>query len=422
MNEGIRSRRTFEKLLFAFVFASALAATGCSFYYRSDERHSTAYNLVTNLLISAEIPLSGLESNIHSVTTVWFVSGTATEVKTQYFARDGAQTPPSGPAATTQAAGSKSDGRLAASSRLGYVSDQSFNAVRAINLSDGSIVNTLQLPGTGSPLGIAITPDGKFLWVCEGLNPPSTSGSEIEIIDTSTFKIVGSIPLGPLVAATWIAMAPDGKTAYVTNNGLNHLGGSQAVNSILILDVAKRTVSGQILPPVINAQRGPDRASFDRLAVSPDGTLLYAQCYFGIAVFDTLTNTQVSPPPNSALPLPNISTFTVPGINPSNETRIVFHPNGTRAYFASDVCPAPNSNSACLAVMDTKTNLIADAVPLGSSSTTEPAGLSISSDGRYVVVKEFNSGDWIVVDTTTDTVVRRVPGGPQRYTIFFTTN
>src|SRR5262249_13882352 len=152
--------------------------------------------------------------------------------------------------------------------------------------------------------------------VCESLNPPGANASEIEIIDTSSRQVVRSIPLGPLIFAKWIAMAPDGKTAYVTNYGLGQLGTSGAVNSILIVDVATQKVTGQILPPLLNPQR-PEIGSpfFRRLAVSPDGTLLYAVSDLGIFVFDTLTNTQVNPPP-SAFALVNISTFNVPGVTP----------------------------------------------------------------------------------------------------------
>jgi len=72
--------------------------------------------------------------------------------------------------------------------------------------------------------------------------------------------------------------------------------------------------------------------------------------------------------------------------------------------------------------MNTRTNRIVDAVPIGPSRATAPGGLGISADGRYVVVKEFNSGDWIVVDTTTDQVAKRTPGQAQTETVFFTTN
>jgi DNA-binding beta-propeller fold protein YncE len=337
-------------------------------------------------------------------------------VQVQFFVPDGVAAPPGStpphsfglkPAATQVP-------------RTVYVTDQSFNAVRAMNILDGSILATVQLPGTGGPSGIAITPDGKFLWVCESLLPQGANASEIEIIDTASFQIVGSIPLGPKVVATYIAMTPDGSTAYVTNTGLVIQGdGSGAVNSILILDVASRKLNGQFLPPLLNPQRPTSgSAVFDRLAVSPDGTLLYATSAQGIFVFDTLTNTQVNPP-TSALAIVNISGFNVAGITPTPGGPIVLHPNGARAYFTSLLCPSPNASNICLAVMDTKTNLIVDAVPLGQSSTSRATGLGISPDGTWVAIKEFNSGNWIIVDTTLDKVVTRVPGQAQTSTIFF---
>jgi DNA-binding beta-propeller fold protein YncE len=336
----------------------------------------------------------------------------------QRTCRDSATSPPQQPQTSSNSAQQLSARAVASSSPLLYVTDSSSNSVVAIDPNSGAIQGVLQLPGTGAPLGIAITPDGKFLWVCEGLIPSNPNVTEIEIIDTSSLQIVSSIPLGPLVAATWIAMTPDGKTAYVTNYGLEDLGSSSgAVDSILIIDVASRKVTGQIMPPLINPQH-PEFGSiiFYRLAVSPDGTLLYAVSDPGIFVFDTLTHAQVNPPA-SALAIVNIPTFNVPGVNPRQDTRIVFHPNGTRAYYVSG-CPAPHGGDVCLAVMDTKTNLLIDAVTLGSGQTTEPTGIGISMDGGSVLVKEFNSGDIIPIDTVTDTVGTHTAGQPQADAIF----
>lgn len=337
----------------------------------------------------------------------------------QRTCRDAAQSPQQQSNTSPNSAQQLSVRAIASGLPLLYATDSSANSVVAINPKTGTIQSELQLPGTGAPLGIAITPDGKFLWVCEGLTPPNPNSTEIEIIDTSSFQIVSSIPLGPLIAATWIAMTPDGKTAYVTNYGLGHLGsGSSAVNSILIVDVASRKVTGQIMPPLINPQR-PEFGSvvFYRLAVSPDGTLLYAVTGPGIFVFDTLTNAQVNPP-QSALAIVNIPTFNVPGVTPQQDTRIVFHPNGERAYYVSG-CPAPHGGDACLAVMDTKTNLLIDTVTLGPGQTTLPTGIGISMDGGTVMVKEFNSGDIIPIDTVTDTVGTHVAGQAQADAIYF---
>jgi DNA-binding beta-propeller fold protein YncE len=374
----------------------------------------------------------GLESYVHSRTTKSvtleshvdprtseLVQTKEVTFKVDFFARDGA----TAPLAPVASGGPRLKAAAIQTAMTAYVTDQSFNAVRSINPLDGSILATVQLPANGSPVGLAVTPDGKFLWVCEGFLAPAANTSVIEIIDTATFQVAGSIPLGSKVAATYIAMTPDGSTAYVVNDGLVIQGdGSGAVNSILILDVASQKVTGQLLPPLINPQRPTfGSAVFDRIAISPDGTLLYATSSQGIFVFDTLTNTQINPP-SSALAIVNIPTFNVTGITPTPDEPILFHPNGARAYFTSVVCPSPNSSNSCLAVMDTKTNQIVDAVPLGPASTTHAGGLGISPDGTWVVVKEFSSGDWILIDTTTDKVVNRLPGESQTDTVFFKVN
>src|ERR1051325_10851625 len=341
-----------------FVFVALTATARAQFWFPipvPPDQHfankQDASDYINDIYFQYE--MFGLDSYVHSRTTElkkWriayngqFVSPQyqSTDFQVEYFARDGvssftlplsgSQTPLHFNALTSQP------------TTTFFVTDQSYNAVRAINPANASILATAQLPENGSPLGIAITPDGKFLWVCEDFFPPSQNGGVIEIIDTSSLQIVGSIPLGSLVDATWIAMTPDGKTAYVTNAGQN-LGISGAVNSILIIDVPNRRVTGQILPPVLNPQR-PEfgSARFDHLAVSPDGTLLYAVSAQGIFVFDTLTGTQINPPP-SALAIVNIPTFNVAA--PANDTQIVFHPNGSRAYFTAR-CPSPNGGNIC---------------------------------------------------------------------------
>jgi len=70
-------------------------------------------------------------------------------------------------------------------------------------------------------------------------------------------------------------------------------------------------------------------------------------------------------------------------------------------------------------VMDTKTNLLIDKAVLGPRPATEPTGLGISADGRRVLVKEFNSGDIIPVDTQTNTVRPHIAGKSQADGMFF---
>jgi DNA-binding beta-propeller fold protein YncE len=390
--------------LVIILLAAVSAAQGAVRYC---EIHTFSYNLkdsfnfasdllVLSFALAAEAPISQLPDPIEIIETVSF--GPCPDAIP-------ALPPPFNPTGFAR----RLSALAAGTPVLAYITDSGFNVVHVVNLSTRTVQSTIRLPGTGAPNGISITPDGKFLWVCESLNPPGANASELEIIDTSSLRIVSSIPLGPLVSARWIAISPDGKTAYVTNNGLGQLGTSGAVNSILVIDVATRKLTGQILPPLLNPQR-PEfgSASFRRLAVSPDGTLLYAVSDLGIFVFDTLTNTQVNPPPSS-LALVNISTFNVPGVTPTPDTRIVFHPNGTRAYFTSG-CPPPDGGSACLMIMDTKTNLLIDRVVLGPRPATEPTGLGISANGGVVFVKEFNSGDIIAVDTKTGAVRTRSAG------------
>jgi DNA-binding beta-propeller fold protein YncE len=297
---------------------------------------------------------------------------------------------------------------------LVYASDITDSAIQVINPDSAATVTTIQLPAGDTPVGIAPTPDGRFAWVVDAgaTGPPATAGS-IQIIDTSSNQITGSIKLSSQVHASWIAMAPDGKTAYVTNEGEYLVGVNNtegAVNSVLIIDVPSRTVTGQIASPLRNPQLpNAGHAHFEHLAVSPDGTMLYvAAPGLGYFVFDTLTSTQVYPPPSYAFGVVN---FFDPQVYAAPGTTLIFHPNGTRVYYYTLNCPRSTPGRTCLVAIDTKTHTAAQWTALQAVSANDTlAGLGLTPDGRTAWVKEFNSGDFIPVDTSTFTTGKRLAG------------
>ncbi len=115
-----------------------------------------------------------------------------------------------------------------------YVACQGGNALQEINTETLTPFSPLSLPGGSNPTGMALTPDGKALWVAlNGIN-------QINIIDSSVSPIAIGTSTIPLTKPAFkIAISPDGR-AYVIQPGRD-ITQPQNDSSITVLDVAKRT-------------------------------------------------------------------------------------------------------------------------------------------------------------------------------------
>ena len=106
----------------------------------------------------------------------------------------------------------------------------------------------------GAPGFIAITPNGKTAYV--------TAGNTVTPINTATSKAGPAIPVG--IAPDYIAIAPDGTTAYVANQGCGCEGGTN-LNRVTPINTATSTAG-----PAISGFTGPDY-----IAITPNGTTAY---------------------------------------------------------------------------------------------------------------------------------------------------
>ncbi|MHB9013749.1 MAG: beta-propeller fold lactonase family protein [Ignavibacteriaceae bacterium] len=79
--------------------------------------------------------------------------------------------------------------------------------IYVINPYDQTIIKKIEVGGR--PLDIAVTPDGKFIYVANSIL------NEVQKIDTQTDSVVNS--LSGIDTCRGIAVSPDGKFAYVTN-------------------------------------------------------------------------------------------------------------------------------------------------------------------------------------------------------------
>lgn len=290
-------------------------------------------------------------------------------------------------------------------STLAYVSNA--NKVSIIDASTNTVVNSVIIePADNFAKLIAITPDGRFAYV-------TNQYYFATVIDTCTNSIIATIPVGNV--PTGIAVTPNGRYVYVANSGL----ATATSGSVSVIDTNTNTVVKTI--PV-----GRDPIG---IAITPDGSFAYVTIgkADSVSVIDTATNEVVKNITVGDLPvaiaitpsgsyayvanqgqsaLTNtvsvidtstntvVDTITV-GIGPSS---ILITPDGNFAYVA-------NVFDNNVSVIDTDTNEVVQTIPVGSG----PVGTSITPDGNFVYVTNFISNSVSVIDTTINAVVDTIP-------------
>src|SRR5260370_24873667 len=154
-----------------------------------------------------------------------------------------------------------------------YVAQNASNSTWVINtMTDGPVA---VIPVQFSPLGVAITPNGAFAYVtntgavCDLC--PFNQPSSVSVIDTATYSVVATIPVGQYPAG--VAITPNGAFAYVANFNSN---------SVSVIDTATNTVTATVTVCT----------SPSCLAITPNGAFAYVTNYYSnaMSVIKTATN------------------------------------------------------------------------------------------------------------------------------------
>jgi len=240
----------------------------------------------------------------------------------------------------------RSDGR-----RI-FVINTGNNNVSMINAVSGVFMNAA-IFNTTSLRGIAISPDGRRVYV--------SAGSEIKVIDSNTNKILSMSTISLTVPGSGLAfpvpnaltISPDGRELYIidTRDG----------GSVLIVDIQSKTI-------ITNISLGMSALPIG-ISVNPDGKSIY--------VTDESDNTvKVIDILSALLVTPSISVGSTPG-------GIVFSPDGKRAYVA-------NRGSNNVSVINTLTRNVDDII--GVPSGIGSIGIAISPDGKRLYVAQKTTG------------------------------
>jgi PQQ-dependent catabolism-associated beta-propeller protein len=124
---------------------------------------------------------------------------------------------------------------------IAYTSNERDNTISVVDLDQGKTIKTI--PTGQRPRGIIITPDGKYLLVCDG------DDDEIQIFDTKTLAVARTIATPD---PELFALRPSGNPLYVSNE-------NDALVSVFDVDTGKRLTT---------IQTGVEP---EGMAVSPDG-------------------------------------------------------------------------------------------------------------------------------------------------------
>jgi len=135
--------------------------------------------------------------------------------------------------------------------RRAYTANIGSGTVSVLDLAAGTKLRDVEVGGT--PEGIALSTDGKTLWVGDN------DGARVIAFDTDRFELLAELPTGPVPIR--VAASPDGRWIVTSNAG---------AGTLTVIDARSRTVARTI--PV----SGTAAAAQVTILFSADGSRLYA--------------------------------------------------------------------------------------------------------------------------------------------------
>jgi YVTN family beta-propeller protein len=160
-----------------------------------------------------------------------------------------------------------------------YVVNNVSKTISVINTQTNIVATTIPFADPISE--IAINPNGEFDYLNMGSPPGGPLRNLIAVLDTSTNTVVATIPLGELDSgAEDIAVTPDGRFVYVPT------AGAASGGNIFVISTETNTVVDVIPSSIVT-----------RIAFTPDGAFAYLtelEIEGKVLVLDTATKTIVA--------------------------------------------------------------------------------------------------------------------------------
>jgi YVTN family beta-propeller protein len=172
-----------------------------------------------------------------------------------------------------------------------------------IDTADHVVIATIDA-GKKNPSGVAITPDGKKVYVTNWGSDTAVSDN-VSVIDTANRGVIATIHVGKKPSG--VAITSDGTKVYVTNCGSDTVSVIAIVNNAVIATIpVERSPYGVAITPdgtkvyVTNSNSNtvsvidtandvvmdtiPVGGSPHRVAITPDGTKVYVMNSFSVSV------------------------------------------------------------------------------------------------------------------------------------------
>jgi DNA-binding beta-propeller fold protein YncE len=246
-------------------------------------------------------------------------------------------------------------------------------------------VGSLGIPGQKHAEDVAVTPDGKYAFVTYqdsahvgvfNLQRALSSGLG------SSDLVVGLIPVGPQPIG--IAMAPDGKHAYVASGQAHATTGAGVLNVIDVPQAEKHPGSAVVMKSI------PAGCQTNRVAISPDGQDLWVTAVGSNALLGFSAAKLLSDPAHALIARVAV------GQSPLGLAVIS---NGSRIVVAdSNKQPQPGSVPN-LAVVSVSKALAQKSALLGYvQSGLQPRQFAVVSHGTTLLVTNTKSGQVQTVD------------------------
>lgn len=272
--------------------------------------------------------------------------------------------------------------------------------VLQLEMPESTVVRSLQ---TGFELryGVA-SPNNEFLYLL-AVSPrnSSTFAPSIQIVNTTTFQLAGSIALPTNVVVRTMTLTPNGKFLYVAGAFAAQSFTDPSGVAVHIIDTTTRAVVKTLRYESSRNVTKPE------VLASPDGGLVFLTIGNGVAVIDALTQT---------------SSHTIP-TDAAGEPHIAVDPTGTALYvapmlgsFVTNPTPPPElTRLPGVAIYDIATSTLVQHVPVDQLGTM---AMALSLDGRHLFIDQIvqdpvtRLNDFPVIkvlDLGTNTVVQTIP-------------
>ena len=166
-------------------------------------------------------------------------------------------------AATIEVATNPLDLALSADGELLYVTHANEKRVSIIKVDSlAARPSRIRVPAVDGPYGVAISPDGARLYVTD------IGNNQVLVINTARRTTIGRVNV--ISDPRSLVMSADGRRLYVSGGGFNTTNGGI---SIVATDTARvpYTDASRLVETISTGESG-----IFRLALSPDGTRLYA--------------------------------------------------------------------------------------------------------------------------------------------------